>query len=369
MRFTFNQLVILALLISAVAAFPPDGPPKFSRWFPLLSDRTYGTNVSSLTCKKSLAVYRDALYSPDRDYRAATCAWHQQCILDNLREDIKARMSSASVLLGLTPGLLASLGPSVAEISVLSVERPILTLLLSFGSPAVYPTRVLHYEDAIEILKETTKSPSFKWVRRSAWHQALVSAAEYLLASLAVANVIYTSFELGVRTIISFRCVSSVFPLVWTLLPIFVHLPAALAFRWSDRSSRSTEKVITRAPHHRLTKKIMAFLNKERTLCLAREKRDVSDFQPSVVTVALNYLATGLGFLHGTFGIFIFSSLLFIETLDTVTVILRYMASSVICRIILMFEIHGIKSAQAGQWRTSTATERTDITNTRYSRV
>ncbi|KAL2004901.1 hypothetical protein VTN00DRAFT_3174 [Thermoascus crustaceus] len=157
-------------------------------------------------------------------------------MLNHLREDIKARMSSASVLLGLTPGLLASLAPRVAEISVLSVERPILTLLLSFGSAAVYPTRVLHYEDVIEMLKETTlkettESPSFEWVQGPFQREAFISGAEYLLASLAVVNVIYTSFELGVRTIISFNCVSSVFPLVWTLLPIFVHLPAVLAFR------------------------------------------------------------------------------------------------------------------------------------------
>jgi hypothetical protein len=32
-----------------------------------------------------------------------------------------------------------SLGPTVAEISLLSIERPVLSLLLSFGSPVVFP--------------------------------------------------------------------------------------------------------------------------------------------------------------------------------------------------------------------------------------
>lgn len=263
-------------------------------------------------------------------------------------------MASASVLLGMTPGLLATLGFSVAEISLLSVERPILSLLLSFGFPAVYPTRVLEYEDALEILKKTTKSPSFRWVTRSSRHQALISAAEYILASVAIFNVVYTSYQLGVRTIISFRCVNSIFPLVWTLLPIFVHLPAALAFRWSNRNKSANKNVtIGETPHHPTTEKVSAFLSKETSLCLTREdRRDVSTFQPSVITVTCNWLATTLGFLHATFGIFIFSSLLFIETLDVVAVILRYTASAVVCRLILMFDLHWIKyaAAQSGQW-------------------
>lgn len=57
---------------------------------------------------------------------------------------------AASVIMGLTPTLLASLGPSVAEASLLSTHRPLLSLLsflISLGAPVVYPMRVFDFTD------------------------------------------------------------------------------------------------------------------------------------------------------------------------------------------------------------------------------
>jgi hypothetical protein len=49
-------------------------------------------------------------------------------MLGVISESVKANMAATTVLLGLTPTILASLGPPVAEVSLLSLRRPLLTL-------------------------------------------------------------------------------------------------------------------------------------------------------------------------------------------------------------------------------------------------
>ncbi|KAK5636377.1 hypothetical protein RRF57_012089 [Xylaria bambusicola] len=68
-------------------------------------------------------------------------------LLENVSEYIKAAASSAQVILGVTPPILATLGASTDELAMLSVvgRRPLLSLLISFGSPSVYMERLLTF--------------------------------------------------------------------------------------------------------------------------------------------------------------------------------------------------------------------------------
>ncbi|EFX00357.1 hypothetical protein CMQ_7359 [Grosmannia clavigera kw1407] len=70
---------------------------------------------------------------------------------------------------------------------------------------------------------------------------------------------------------------------------------------------------------------------------------------PLIANVVLNYLATFLGYLHIAMGTLIFSSVTFIEIVDVITVIMRYIASAVVCRAVLNFELAGICLAIAQQ--------------------
>lgn len=108
-------------------------------------------NLSQNVCNETLALIEGISYSPDSapstpgpaDY----CYAHENCLLVNLPAAYLANYQAASVIMGLTPTLLASLGPSVAETSLLSAHRPLLSFLISLGAPAVYPMRVFDFID------------------------------------------------------------------------------------------------------------------------------------------------------------------------------------------------------------------------------
>jgi hypothetical protein len=67
------------------------------------------------------------------------------------------------------------------------------------------------------------------------------------------------------------------------------------------------------------------------------------------LAVGLNCVAVMLGYAHGIFGTLLFSSALFIGTLDAVGVISRYIASALICRMILFIEIAGMRGVEEAQ--------------------
>ena len=71
------------------------------------------------------------------------------CILGHTVESLKANMASTSIVLGLMPTVLAMFGPSVDEISLLSIYRRLLSLLLSMGAPVVHVARVGQYQDPV----------------------------------------------------------------------------------------------------------------------------------------------------------------------------------------------------------------------------
>lgn len=63
-------------------------------------------------------------------------------------------------------------------------------------------------------------------------------------------------------------------------------------------------------------------------------------------TFCLNWVALILAYAHWIFGTLVFSSTLFIGTLDALGVIARYLASAIICRMILLVELAGIRGAE-----------------------
>lgn len=102
--------------------------------------------VSMETCNATLATYQ-------KTTNRQTCDAQLSCIVDNLSPPVAASMSTASILLGLTPVILATMGPTLAEASLLSVYRPGLALILSLGSPTVFFERLAAYGDPLECLK------------------------------------------------------------------------------------------------------------------------------------------------------------------------------------------------------------------------
>ena len=125
------------------------------------------------------------------------------CIYEDLLPNEQQNFASANVMLGLTPTILSSIAPSVSEISLLSSRRPLMATLLSIGGPAVYVPRSLTYQSPLAILRPTsglsrqTRKPMSKR-RRWTW-----VALQYATVAAAVFKVVHTSWQLGLRTVIT----------------------------------------------------------------------------------------------------------------------------------------------------------------------
>jgi hypothetical protein len=328
-------------------------------WFPEYSDYF---NVSSVeNCNATLQAYlQGAIDSNDGIAR------HADCILANTTETIKANMASAGVVLGLMPIILANLGPTLAESSILTLERPFLSLLLAIGGPSIYPARPFDYYDPLEAIKQ----PSTKFLNISPRQLSYPAASvlQYVIASSAAANVITVSLELGMKTIVVWKKVNSYLPLTWVLLPIVLHIGAALRLRLfiatvsstrqhrppdgnkrDDRLNRSycVQPNLFRSLYHLLSNTI----NAEIRPCRVRTKLQlplISESQEVEEPVSSYMLALCLPLLslvHVSIGVMIFSSLLFIGVGDTETIVLRYGISALAVQMIRHFEATGFHVA------------------------
>jgi hypothetical protein len=119
------------------------------------------------------------------------CYDHMWCILDALRPEEIANMNTASVIMELTPTILASLQPTVADISVLSLHRPILVFLLSLGSPELYLSHLIIYEHPQSVTVNRVGAIIVPKVSTS-WAY-MISLIQYLLAFGAAFNVLHLS--------------------------------------------------------------------------------------------------------------------------------------------------------------------------------
>lgn len=61
------------------------------------------------------------------------------------------------------------------------------------------------------------------------------------------------------------------------------------------------------------------------------------------LSIFLNELSGFGAFLHIFFGTVVFSSVMFISTIDAVKVIARYVASGLECRLVITWELGGLK--------------------------
>ena len=248
-------------------------------------------------------------------------------------------MSSASVLLGLAPVLLQTAGPSVNELGLMSMQRPGLAMLLALGTAAIFPSRMFGYrEESFEGLGELVKGPSlmppsmiYRLEKRGSTLHSFVCAVQYLVAAVSIFNTIYTGYQLGVASVNSFDCTNSMWPLIWTLIPLVMHAFTAWSFWLSREKARKTT--------------LSSILRSSVTISFAQEAPPVQKLTPNLVSSLFYWITSVIGFVHGVFGILIFSSLLFVQIGDAVTILLRYFASTVACQAVIAFEISGMRAA------------------------
>ncbi|EOO00241.1 hypothetical protein UCRPA7_4336 [Phaeoacremonium minimum UCRPA7] len=330
---------------------------RFQGWY-----SSYGSlfqNISSDVCSETL---RDYLTASNGD----TCDLHIDCILGNTRESVKSAIASAAIFLSLVPTIMSMLGPSLVQLAILSTRRPLLSFLLSVGSSEFYLDGLFRIESTEELLSIAKGERLFPRIRGP--KAALISAGEYVIAGLAVANVVHNSYRLGSKTIVSFVCNTWFFPLVWTLMLPGIFLLVTIPFQfsgiakairqrsyhrqepprasiWATSSlepSPALKQGVPRADSLKLARDIVALEGLPSLGHPSIPSQGLPNFE-KWLTILLN-AASFVAAIHVLVGICFFSSILFISVVDAIEVTLRYLASAAVCRLVVTLEFTGMKA-------------------------
>lgn len=338
---------------------------QYSSWYPKYA----GTfrNMTQTSCNEPFQEYEAAYNAPADSYDnyllTMTCYRTEACVYEHLSPDQQLNFQSALVMLGLLPTLLSTIGPSLPEIALLSTHRPVLSFILSLGAPATWPSRVLEYNDPQNAVRSGDAKLSLAPQR--AWVAAGISLLQYLFSFGAAANVLSTAIEMGQKSVLAWSCTATFTPLLWTLWPTFNHLLAIVSYRIVRRASlkrgsngpkrlpRRVRRLPKKAPD--IPCRLFNFVRSSRLIAqgLATEikicaNQDVAHLSASgkipLAAVVLNVAAGCLAFVHIIFGTAIFSASQFISLTDVMQSILwRLVLSTVICRMVLIVEIAGLR--------------------------
>lgn len=248
------------------------------------------------------------------------------CVLNNSSDWMKANMAGAAVLLGLTPAILAALGPSVEEISSLFIvaRRPLLGICIAAGAPSLYPFRTIDYKKVIETLGD--RNSHVHPIHFTRPYQYIVMILEVIVAAGAIFNNATNSYQLGMQTICVFAAHLWYLPLLWAFLGILAHLFGSWAL-WS------------RLNCERPYKNVFDWFRIQFTPIAQQKPLVVQPCEETVFSVVISWWVSVYIACHLIFGTLTFSSLIFITVRDAVSVIGRFVISLLMCRAILMCEL------------------------------
>lgn len=290
------------------------------------------TRVVENNCSSQLAAYQQEFSSVHKDPQNL-CQVVLSCILGSLDPTTLSVYQSANVLLGLTPTALSLLGNSTAEISLLSSGRPLLALLLAAGAPTISPISSFKDYNPLENLK--TRTLQKRYPKLSPVAAAIVLVAEYLLAAASATNVLFLSYDLSQKAIFVPDCRTTAMPYFWLYIAVLIHLLGVWAFY---------RRVHTKRELH--TSNILkAWLHSEMSLSSTRRGITYSLKPESYIYLFVSWLVSVAIVVQLVFGTLVLSSTTLIDTTDAVIIVLRYVASTIVCRIVLMFEVSGLQDA------------------------
>ncbi|KAI8634010.1 hypothetical protein F5Y19DRAFT_411682 [Xylariaceae sp. FL1651] len=271
-----------------------------------------------------------------------------KCLLDNASEYIKSASASAQVLLGVTPPILATLGATTDELAMLNVigRRPLFALLISIGSPSVYIDRLFDYREPAKIMRHT-KGRYHPYKPKSSFQRWSLVTLQYAIAALAAANIALLNWQLGLGTVCCWWAQTVFGPLVWGILSIPIHFAGVFALRLRVRriqSDKDKELRIGAAQWFRLVPtRLYNFCKSEWVPAVSQDAVRLVDFDERKISVAWAWFLSTSTIIHLIFGSLLLSGLLFIGPQDALLVIFRYVASVVVCRLLVIFELAGMR--------------------------
>lgn len=298
---------------------------KFDYWLPYYE---YIWRERSEACQTDLYIY----YANIRKNVTAPCAAVVDCMLTNVSESVKSNMASADILLGLTPQILGLAGPTVGEMAILSTHSPGFTSLLSLSFPSRSIAGLFVSVDVAGLLSKPvarTTQTYFLWFdKRPAHVRRFIHAISYATAAGAVANNIYTSIYLDLRTASGWRCGVDYLPLAWSISGFLITLVEMLAIRM---------RVMPGTPQRRLLSWLWRQDECRLRPSILREAQD------GCLTEVLFGIANFCSIVQTVLGTTILAGLLFISFLDALQIIMRYWASVAICSLLLRLELAGLR--------------------------
>lgn len=262
-------------------------------------------------------------------------------------------MSSAQVLLGVTPTILAILGSSYTELALLNIvaKRPMLSYLLALGSPSVYMSRAFEYTDPATLLEDRRgRLRQHAW---TGWRLQLLTVAEYVVAFAAIANIATINWHLGIRTVCSIWSDNVIAPILWSTLTVVAHAMGSillgLQLKRIDLSKTPSVKDAQRSNSipEQLPRKLCRVLRKwthtEFQSSCCQKSIHVTAFRERHIVIVFSWILSTLIVSHVIYGTIVYSSLYFIGPRDALMVVIRFMTSVLACRIVCMFEIAGLR--------------------------
>ncbi|GKU01263.1 hypothetical protein FLAG1_03388 [Fusarium langsethiae] len=249
------------------------------------------------------------------------------CIINYSPEYMKAGMAAANVILGLTPAILSSLGSGVEETSTLFIcgRRPFLALCLCLGSPGVPPLRLFEHRQLSQPLER--RQGRLKLQRYSFSTETLILIAEYLIVFASIANVAQLGHEMGSRVVLVFAPHLSYLILLWLFIGATAHIFAALSLSLRVRIENEDYNGAIAG----LQSWIVPWCGRGTTKIFFLPETLFYSFFVGFVSLLIA--------AHIIFGTLVFSSVLFISVRDCMPLIGRLMASVIVCRVVLMYEI------------------------------
>lgn len=346
-------------------------PLHFTTFFPQYAPTFH--KFTAGPCRPQFTAYLNPSAPTTCDYVGCLSGRVVHCLLANATESTKANMAAAAVLLGLLPTTLSLVGSNTVETGALALRRPGLAALLAAGTPAVAPMRLFDYADAGGLLGRRGSTVGVReggggfecWkdggVRRMVGRgRVVVVMVEYLAAAAAVANVAHLSYLIGVQAVCSFSSETVYHPPLWAALAVVLHAWGAWTVRMRvglrDGASESALAMDTDTAGEvdcwfklwvrRVLQNLVGLAAREFRTCYrgsVEEKLKLVVKDRTAWFVFCTWITSIGTVAHIIYGTLIFSSILFVSTSDAVKIVARFVASTVVCRVILVFEITGMQ--------------------------
>ncbi|KAF6837125.1 hypothetical protein CPLU01_03237 [Colletotrichum plurivorum] len=331
-------LFLIAVLLFRSCVVAADSKDQFKTWY-----QEFGPTFEAIMEGNCSTEYEKYLTVPKKD---APIDWFTgggntnrlaqpvaNCILGHTSDYILSNMAAAAVVLGLMPTILAMVGNSVEETSTLCVigQRPLLSLMLAAGSPAIFPIRSFEYVKPMKLVKP--RRYRLRATLASKASRKAVLVIEYLFAVAIIVNTYTLSNQLGVMVVSMLAPQLTYLEFLWSIIGVAIHLSAAFSLWARTRITSGTrleyiQEILWQQfrplDHH------------------VWNKAEIKD-EDTYLSMALSYFTSLLGTCHVIYGSMLFSSLVFISATDSLTVLARYMGSAMASRIILMHELFWLR--------------------------